>query len=133
MTRRWRIGVLALGAVLAACASSGSGTTERQSRPASSSANLLTSDDLARTSAQDVFRAVEIARPNWLRIRGTTSTTGVPDRVQVYLGGSHYGDANALRQVTVTSVSEVRYLDGREATTRYGTGHGAGAILVRLK
>ena len=124
---------------LAACASGGSGnaaaTDDRASRPASRSANLITAEELEASTAQNLFRAIEMLRPTWLRVRGTASvsTPGAAAALQVYLDNSHYGVVTALQQLTVTSVREVRYLDGREATTRFGTGHGAGAILVRLK
>jgi hypothetical protein len=36
----------------------------------------------------------------------------------------------ALKEITVQEVREIRHLDGRDATMQYGTDHGAGAILV---
>jgi hypothetical protein len=49
------------------------------------------------------------------------------------MGGSHNGEAKSLQQITVASIKEVRYMDAREATTRFGTGHGSGAIIVTLR
>jgi hypothetical protein len=54
----------------------------------------------------------------------------VVDQVQVYLDGSHLGDAAALRRVPASSIQEIRFLGASDATTRYGTGNAAGVLLV---
>ena len=39
----------------------------------------------------------------------------------------------ALDAIVAETVLEMEYLNGQEATTRFGTGHGGGVILVRLR
>jgi hypothetical protein len=38
-----------------------------------------------------------------------------------------------LRLIQTSTVQEIRYVDGRAATLRWGTGHGAGAIVVTTR
>jgi hypothetical protein len=39
----------------------------------------------------------------------------------------------ALRDLPVEVVQEIRYMNSRDATMQYGTDHGSGAILVTTK
>ena len=39
-------------------------------------------------------------------------------------------DASVLRELTIQDVLEIRYMNAMDATTRYGTDHDAGAILI---
>jgi outer membrane cobalamin receptor len=51
----------------------------------------------------------------------------------VYLDGAKYGDTQSLKLINGEHVSRVQYLNGSEATTRYGTDHVGGAILITTK
>lgn len=116
--------VSALFPLLAACAIvSGrreSGADER---------NVITTDELRAAGFADAFRVVEALRPQWLRTRGVTTLTG-RETVKVYLDDLLLGGPEHLQQITTTSISSIRYLDGNEATQRWGLDHGHGAILV---
>ncbi len=72
----------------------------------------------------DVIRRL---RPSWLRQR----TSG--DDAVVYVENLRRGGTNVLRNIAVEQLWELRYLDGSNATTRFGTGHRGGAILVTLR
>lgn len=113
--------------VLSACAASGTGATGR------SSSSVLTQEEMARAGHNDAFSAVQSMRPQWLRVRGASSMGGTSESIQVYLDGSRLGGVEHLRSLTVMSISTISYLDGLEATQRYGIGHGAGAILVSTR
>lgn len=79
-----------------------------------------------QTNAYDLVRA---ERPNWLRVRGG-SFSGQP-RIPVYVDGLRLGDrAEALRQISVSDIQEIRYYDAREAQFKYGTGNAHGAIEI---
>jgi hypothetical protein len=39
-------------------------------------------------------------------------------------------NSEILRSVSVANVEEIRFLDARDATTRFGTGYVSGAILI---
>jgi len=82
-------------------------------------------------SAYDV---VKHRRPLWLLGRGTLpSDEGKPETPAVYLGGVKYGNLETLRSINALEVAELRFFDSREATTRFGSGHTTGVILVTLR
>ena len=107
-----------------ACASAGSGGGRVRS-----STNVLTEEDLAPHSQESVHDAIRRLRATWMRRRGSGTTTSL-EVVQVYVDNVPFGDPDALRNISVSDVVRVEYLNGGDATTRYGTGHGEGAILV---
>jgi hypothetical protein len=51
----------------------------------------------------------------------------------VYIEGIREPSLDALRRLDVTSILLIDYLGAADATTRYGTGHTGGAILVSLR
>lgn len=112
-------------AALPACASGGA------SGDASASRNVITAEQLSDMPQGSAYDAVQRLRPRWLQGRGISSVrSGAPELAQVYLDGAPMGGLRALHNITINQVEEIRYLDGRDATTRFGTGHGGGAILV---
>ena len=50
--------------------------------------------------------------------------------VKVYLDGIPYGGVQSLTTISANVVRDVRWLSPLDATTRYGTGNAAGAILI---
>ena len=117
---------LALLPLLGGCASGGGG--------GSSSRDVLTPEDLQDWEGRSLESAIQSMRPRWLRSRGNTSIRFGEESVKVILDGAVIGDASEqLPQISVDVVREVRYLDAREATTRYGTGFGGGAIEIRTR
>jgi len=122
---------LALGAACG-CGGSAAKTANPEARPQRSNRNVLTAEEAMKTGQSNVYLAIQTARPQWLRTRPLGSS-GSRERVQVYLGDNHYGEEKSLEQITVSSIKEVRYIESREATTRFGTGHGGGAIIVTLR
>ena len=122
-----RMLAVAIATTTGSCAPAG-----MQSRPAPISAVILSASELLQTGAPDVLRAVEMTRPAWLSsgssLRGTSG-----DKVQVYVESTRYGDPAQLQRISPSAVREIEYLTGEEATARFGRGHSAGAILVRLK
>ena len=85
-------------------------------------------------TAYDIVRAL---RPNMLVShdvsRGPQPRMGVWQSrhgIKVYLDGLPYGGLEALAMIPATSVSAMRWLSAVDATTVYGTGNTAGAILV---
>jgi hypothetical protein len=115
--------VLALTLGLSAC-SSAPATREKASSTA-----VITFNEIREAGYPDLFAAVQSLRPSWLRQRGQTSLRQ-RDFVKVYLDGALLGGVDFLRQITSSSVAEVRYMTGIEASNRYGLDHGMGAILV---
>lgn len=132
------IPIAALALVFAACASAGATGSHSGSLDVIGMEEL---EDLQGVST--AYDAVQRLRPRFLRGRaGSLGTRGASDpmsrtssaddgsAVLVYLDGARLGGTEELRRIPVESVREIRYLAGRDATTKYGTGHGAGVIEV---
>ena len=125
----FRMGATAACIVLASCASSGSSGGGDTSGPY----NVLTASQLRDTSTQTVYGAIRRLRPQWLRARGRTSINAVgPDEPTVYVDGARYGSLNDLGRMDVNQVTRAEFVDPIEATTRFGTNHTGGAILIFL-
>ncbi|HEY0305330.1 MAG TPA: hypothetical protein VGC44_10160 [Longimicrobiales bacterium] len=116
--------------LLAVTACAGSSGSKSSATPRDRA--TLTADDIQKTGAIDAFTAVQALRPQWLTKRGSTSFRQV-EVVRVYLDGNLMGGPEQLRQITTSSVETIRYMDGLEATQRYGLDHGQGAVLVFTK
>ena len=108
---------LALG--LSGCASSGGGA----SRVAGASSTRIVLEELEPLGQLDALQAVQRLRPQWLQSRGS----GLP---VLYVDGAPRGDVNDLRFLPSDQIARIEYLNASDASTRYGTGHQGGAILV---
>jgi hypothetical protein len=104
--------------VLAGCATPGDGPRMNPNR--------LTAEELASREFNTAYDAVQLMRPQWFR--GDRAGTGVP--ATVYLDGSRMGGPDSLRQIRAEGVVSMQFLSASEASTRFGMGHGGGAILV---
>lgn len=93
--------------------------------------NRITAEELAEANQTDLYSVVQALRPRWMQVRGRASMA-LSEVVRVYVDGVPAGSPAALRSVQTRSVRSVRYLNGTVASQRYGTDHGAGAILVEL-
>ena len=97
--------------------------------------DLITSEELRQTDSEGLsaFQAVQRMRPQWLRGRGVGSFGGGLELPKVMVEESPYGEVDDLRSMNVSDIDEMRFLGAAEATTRFGTGYDAGAILVSLR
>jgi hypothetical protein len=50
----------------------------------------------------------------------------------VYVQGVRYGELRDLQRMNLDEVREVEFIDAASATTRFGTGHSGGAIMVSI-
>ncbi|HWP83534.1 MAG TPA: hypothetical protein VNN76_12880 [Bacteroidota bacterium] len=88
--------------------------------------DVITADEIAREPIiNTAFQAVERLRPQWLATRKA--------RALVYWDNVRQGGIESLRAIAASNVAEIRFIDSHEATTRFGTGHTNGAILVTSK
>jgi hypothetical protein len=123
------LALAAAGGTAVGCATSGA----TSSAPRGSS-DVITQAELARVEAVTLRQAIERLRPNFLRSRGPSSITDqTAGAIIVYLDETRMGGLDALENIPVTEVREVRKLNASEATQRYGTGHAGGVIVVRRK
>ncbi len=144
---RMLVATLVLGGSWA-CASSGSGSTNAggDAAMAVSSArssarrnpDLITESEISSraSEAANAMQIVQKLRPQMLQTRGMaspTDVTGEAMRPRVYVDNISYGDLTTLQNLTATQVKEIKFLNARDATTIWGTGHMGGVILVTTK
>lgn len=150
MILRTIVAVVAIGS-LGACASGGSkppaaapsstAAASTSTAPKRGSSNLITQSEIEAANLETVYDVIERVRSNMLRTRGqmgrvtgTASGGGAGmSTIKVYLNGTLIGDTSALRGIQASSVKQIEYLSSSDATTRFGTGNDAGAILVTSK
>jgi len=126
-----RIGRISLlSSVLLAVALSG--CAARNSAGRATDRNVLNTSEIRTSGFTDAYTLVKSLRPLWLNQRGTTSFSG-SEPVKVYLDGSLMGGPDALAQITCASISSLRFMNGLEASSRWGLDHGSGAILVSTR
>lgn len=124
---------------LAALAASGCATGGAP-RPTPSSGRVITAEQIARWNVLTAYEVVEraggytadgSAGGGVRQRRGRSSITNAnADRPLLVLDNVILGDGGVLRQVRAHQLARVEVLSGADATSRYGTGGAAGAILV---
>jgi hypothetical protein len=98
--------------------------------------DLITREEIRERvpGAKTAWDVVQQLRPHFLRERAPISMAEGTQRspVQVYVNGvqSVSVPAVSLRDIRADDVIEIKYLNPSDATTRYGTGHLNGAVLV---
>jgi len=113
---------------LVACASGG-GPSAKTQNP-----SVISQDEIEESSASNAFEVIQRLRPSFLRTRGAVhGTPGAANAMEmvdlvVYLNENRLGGTDQLRQIATTDIREIRYFNSSEATTKWGTGHSAGAI-----
>jgi hypothetical protein len=119
--------VLVASVFIAGCASgTGSGSPGSDIRR---DRNLISTEELELQPQGSAYQTIERLRPIWLRSRSATPARG-PALPGVFVDGSAFGTVGSLRRINIETVSEIRYMSGREATTRYGTGYPGGIIFI---
>jgi hypothetical protein len=109
------------------------GPARRTAEP-TPSRRVLLEDEIRGAQVATAYQIVARLRPEWLRGRGRVSVRDpTAGAVVVYLNGMRQGGVRALEAIVAETVLEMEYLNGQEATTRFGTGHGGGVILVRQR
>jgi len=112
---------------VAACASASDPTPGGPDRDR----NRISPEEIAAEPVMSAAELVERLRPAWLRSRGPESIrSGAPSLPIVYIDGVRSGGPEALRGIITQIIREIRFINGRDATTKYGLDHGAGVILV---
>ncbi len=124
MRTRVLSGIAAGLMVLGGCSS---GTQEAGGAP-TGGVDVITRPAIEAANVSTVYEVVRKLRYNWLQTRVRAPSGGDP--VRVYVDGVNQSGVDELRRIDPSIVAEIRYLDANDATTRFGTGHTSGAILV---
>jgi hypothetical protein len=100
----------------------------------SGSGDRITESEMSVINAVDAYGVVKQLRPQWLRSRGAMSLRlGVGELPVVYVDDLRAGDLLTLQTIPIIEVAEIRYINARDATTRWGTGVAGGVIEVIRK
>jgi hypothetical protein len=103
------------------------GRPARHNAPPRSSAHAITAREIgAATSSATAYEAILRLRPLWLSGRGA-------GRPVVYVDNIWRGGFEELYRISLADIQEIQLLRGYDATTRWGTGHAAGVILVTTR
>ena len=124
--------LLAASIVLLAACGGGASTAAHPDgapRPVRGSANLITEDEINAGVYSNALEVVQNLRPTMLRARA--GTTGGP--VVLYVDDVKMLDMAGLASTPANRVKEIRFISAQDATTRWGTGHASGVILVITK
>jgi hypothetical protein len=113
--------------VVGGCASTGTGGS-------SGSRDEITREQLLEMPQATAFDVVRRLRGRWLRPRGAgTSVRLDPTDIVVYVNNQREpGGIESLRSFRAGELQSIEYFDSSRATTRWGTGHPAGAIVISM-
>lgn len=123
-----------------ACGGAGTGsasqptTTQRTPR---GTADVITEAEINAVAYQNALEVVTNLRPNMTRPRGVGADASgmyaatIP--IIVYMDDIRLGEVGSMVNIPASRVKEIRFINSRDATTRYGTGHSSGVILVTTK
>lgn len=128
-----RIAALALALLVAgACASGGSG--------ASVSGSMVTAADLENVPFDNAYEVLEShnsvdIRGGTLYLRGRVASINDPTPALLILDGTRMGGESAavLQGIEVGSIERIEILRPSEATNRFGTQGGGGAVLIQTR
>ena len=104
-----------------------------QVSPRPSTRGVITRADLDRTSYVSAHDAIESLRPTWLYYQGNATISNPNPLPTVYVDGIRTGYLEELHLISADAVDTITRLSPPDATTRYGTGHLAGAINVTTR
>src|SRR5687768_18562120 len=86
---------------------------------------MLTAEEISAVHVNSAYEAVQRLKPSFLLgLRGESVRA-------VFLNGTRLlGGLENLRGIEASMVQQIVFLNGIDATTRFGSGHGAGVLLV---
>lgn len=97
-------------------------TRASRERPASRRSSLLTAEEIAASRGPTALEVIRELRPAWLAPRYAS--------VNIYVDGLPAQGWSALRDIATSSVAHIELLSASEATMRFGTSRGSGAMAV---
>jgi hypothetical protein len=120
------LSVLACALVVGACGSSGG-------RAPAGSRDVLTAEEIRESTGHTAYDVIQQLRPQFLRLRPARSVQAGQVEPVVYVDNIRVGGVASLRNIRSSDIEEIRHVGASDATTRFGTGHLGGAILIRLR
>ena len=113
---------------------SGACRTIGESGGVSRDRNLITAEEIMAVPHSSVFEAVRALRPRWMQARiGASFSDPSMQTPRVYIDGQLRGELDEMWAILPGEVGEIRYMSASDATTRFGTNHIAGAIVITTR
>ena len=118
------------------------GLTPERRQP---SHDILTEEQIRSSATANAYELVSTLRQQWLVVRGLHSHTESAqghgegfeltiqpgaNKIIVYMDDIRLGGVAAMKDIPSDMLTSARFLDAREATYRFGSGHTHGAILL---
>ena len=120
------IAALALVAGLGACASTGSG--------GGGGRYVITDEEIMSQPNMPAGQLIQRLKPQWFQTRGLDNFEGAQGLLVVVDGvRREQGNIAILNSYQSHDLEEIRYMNRRDATMRYGTDGGGGAILITTR
>ncbi len=120
---------------LALAAGCSAGGAPGAASPAPRNPDVITAQELASVPYSNAYDAIQRLRPQMLQPRGGSATSSLTQEatygVKVYLDGVPVGGLDDLKDIPLSGIKEIRYLNATDATQRFGTGNPGGAIMIR--
>lgn len=93
----------------------------------------ITREELDREVYTSAHHAIERLRRSWLRRRGARTPNNPDNRPLVYVDGVRVGPIEELFAISAEYIARISLLSPTDATTRFGTGHASGAIVISTR
>ena len=104
----------------------------------------IEAEELRAVPSTNLYQFIKSKRGQWLNTRvatnyatvsgmgldGSTVSTAAEAEIVVYVDNTRYGTQESLRSLQTDDVETIEYLNGTNATQRFGTGHLHGAIVI---
>lgn len=98
--------------------------------------SILTAEEIGldKGASRTAYDVIARLRPEFLRSRGASSLQSpTPVTAVVYVDEMRYGDLDDLKQLSAHQIFSIQYLNAADATTRFGSDHLGGAILITTR
>ena len=93
--------------------------------------NVITSAEIQSANVATAYDLIAMYRANFLNSRGPNSILlKQPKEPTVYLDNVEFGTIASLRTIQASNIAEIRFIEGWDAMTKYGSDHVAGVIQI---
>ena len=111
------------------------GCASAQTAGGSMNMQLITQQEIEKTTARNAYEAVKKLRPNYLLGRGQI-TINAPQGLttpNVYLNGQMFGPTESLASIPASSIVEIRLYHAGEVPAQWEQNNPSGLIAVKTK
>jgi hypothetical protein len=93
--------------------------------------NVITTAEIQSANVATAYDLIAMYRANFLNSRGPNSILlKQPKEPTVYLDNVEFGTIASLRTIQASNIAEIRFIEGWDAMTKYGSDHVAGVIQI---